>query len=189
MPVQTISPTASSHDAWEAGTGVVTLTDEVKMTAGPSWGGLLLAAVTASHQATINSATLYYQASATSHDDPDIDWYLQAADTAAAFTTGASNISGRARTTAVTQDTSTAIGNTVYRSVNITSQVAEVKGRAGWVSGGNMALIADARSASCDIWLRSYDSGGSFWYVEINYTEPVGSGVPLKTIYYARLRG
>ena len=186
MPVQTISPTASSHDAWESGTGVVTLTDEVKMTAGTAWGGFLLTGVTASHQATINSATLYYQASATSHDDPDIDWYLQAADTAAAFTTGASNISGRARTTAVTQDTATAIGNTVYRSVNITSQVAEVTGRVGWVSGGAMALLVDARSAGCDVWLRSYDSGGSVWYVEINYTEP--GGMASKALYYARMR-
>ena len=178
MTLQTINPSASNHDAWESGAGAVTLTDEAKVTSGTAWLGLLAAAVAATKLATINNSTLYYQASATSHDDPDIDWYLQAADTAAAFTTGASNISGRARTTAVTQDTATSIGNSTYRSVDVTAQVAEVVGRSGWVSGNNLALIGDARSASCDLWMRTYDSGGAVWYLEIDYTEPSSGARP-----------
>ncbi len=178
MTLQTINPSASSHDAWESGAAAVTLTDEVKVTAGTAWAGLLAPSVTATKLATINSATLYYQASATTHDDPDLDWYAQAADTAAVFTTGASNITSRSRTTAVTQDTATSIGNSTYRSVNVTAQVAEVVARSGWVSGNNLALIGDARSGSCDLWMRSYDSGGAVWYLEINYTEP-SAGQPM----------
>jgi hypothetical protein len=40
---------------------------------------------------------------------------------------------------------------------------------AGWASGNNIALIADA-SAAADIWILSYDSGSGIWYVEIDYT-------------------
>lgn len=187
MTVQTIYPTASSHDAWESGTGVMTLIDEVKVTAGTSWAGLLAEGVAATKLATINSATLYYQSSNNTHDDPDINWYAQAADTAAVFTTGASNITARSKTTAVTQDTATGIGNTTYRSVNVTAQVAEVVVRAGWVAGNNLALLGDARGAGCDLWMRTYDSGGSIWYLEIDYTEP-GSGQPVKAMYYAQMR-
>jgi hypothetical protein len=43
---------------------------------------------------------------------------------------------------------------------------------AGWASGNNIALIADA-SAAADIWILSYDSGSGIWYVEIDYTAGV----------------
>jgi hypothetical protein len=185
MTIQTINPAASSHDAWESGAGAVTLTDEVKVTAGTAWAGLFAPSVTATKVATIISATLYYQSSASTHDEPDFNWYAQAADTASVFTTGSTNISSRTRTTAVTQDTATGIGNSTYRSVDVTAQVAEVVSRTGWASGNNLALLGDARSGSCDLWMRSYDSGGAVWYLEINYTEPpAGDGQPT----VARLR-
>jgi len=170
MTTITINPSASNHDAWEAQTGAITLTGEVRVAAGTAWGGLLVPGVTVPSGATINSATLYYRSTTTLHDDPDLNWYAQAADNAGEFTTTSYDISGRTRTTAVTQDTATGIGTASYRTVNITSQVAEVIGRGGWASGNNIALIADGRSASTDLWLRGYDSGGSVWYVEIDYS-------------------
>ena len=169
MTTLTINPSASNHDAWETGSGVVDLTGEVKITAGTVWGGLLLPGVTVPVGATINSATLYYQASATSHDDPGILWYGNDVDNAAVFTTGTNNIENRVQTTASVSDTATGIGNTTYRAITITSIIAEVCGRGGWASGNNIALIADAQ-ASADLWIRSYDSGGAVWYVEIDYT-------------------
>lgn len=189
MAVQTISPTASNHDAWETGAGVLDTADEMKITAGTAWCGMFLPAVTITGAATINSATLFYKPSGGAHDDPDIDWYGHDTDNSSVFA-GASNISSRTRTTAVTQDTGVGIGTASFRQVDITDQVAEITARGGWASGNNMALIGDARSGSCDVWIDTYDTGGgtTTWYVEIDYTEPVGSGVPLKTIYYARLR-
>ena len=41
MTALTINPSASAHDAWEAGTAVMTLTGEIKLTAATAWGGLL----------------------------------------------------------------------------------------------------------------------------------------------------
>ena len=75
MTVVTINPSASSHDAWQTGPGVMTLTDEIKLTAGTSWAGLLLPAVPVASADTINSATLYYKAYSATRDDPDIVWY------------------------------------------------------------------------------------------------------------------
>ena len=171
MTLVTINPSASNHDAWESGAAAVTLTGQVKVIVGTAWAGLLLPAVAVPAGATIDSATLYYKSASTSRDDPDFNWYASNVDSAGVFTTTNSDISGRARTTAVTQDTATAIGTTDYRTVTITTQIAEVTARGGWATGNNIALIGAARSANCDAWLSSWDTvGTTAWYVEINYT-------------------
>ena len=168
MTTITINPSASNHDAWETGPGVVTLTGEVRIAAGTAWGGLLLPSVGVPAGATIISATLYYQADNSTHDSPGHTWYAQAADNAAVFTTTASSISSRSRTTASVADSATNISYTTYRAVTITSLIAEVTGRGGWASGNNIALIADGGAG--DVWIRSYDDGTGIWYVEIVYT-------------------
>jgi hypothetical protein len=170
MTTITLNPSASNHDASQDGAGVVTLTSELKATAGTHWIGLLLPGVTVPVGATINSATLYYKPYSTARDDPGFNWYAEAADNASVFTTTGSSISSRSRTTAVTGDTATNIGTGSYRTVDVTAQVDEVTTRAGWASGNNIVLIADASDAAADIWILSYDSGSGIWYVEIDYT-------------------
>jgi len=167
MTTITINPSASNHDASQDGTGAVTLTGHLAATAGTNWLGLLLPDVTVPVGATINSATLYYKAQSTTRDDPGFNWYAEASDSASVFTTGASNISSRSRTTAVTGDTATNIGTSSYRTVDVTAQVNEVTTRTGWASGNNIALIADASSAA-DIWILAYDNESGIWYVEIH---------------------
>jgi hypothetical protein len=169
MTTITLNPSASNHDASQDGTGAVTLTGYLVATAGTHWLGLLLPSVAVPVGATINSATLYYKPYLTTRDDPGFNWYAEAADSASVFTTTGSSISSRSRTTAVTGDTAKNIGTGSYRTVNITAQVDEVTTRAGWASGNNIVLIADA-SAAADIWILSYDSGSGIWYVEIDYT-------------------
>ena len=123
MTTITINPSASSHDASQDGTGAVTLTGYLVATAGTHWLGLLLPSVAVPVGATINSATLYYKPYSTARDDPGFNWYAEASDNASVFTTGASNISGRSRTTAVTGDTATNIGTSSFRTVDVTAQV------------------------------------------------------------------
>ena len=177
MTTLTINPSASAHDAWEAGTNVMTLTGEVRITAATAWGGLFLPNVTIPAGSTINSATVYYEASATTHDDPVLTWWMQNADTAAVFSTTNGDITGRPRTTANASDSATGIGNTAYRSVNITTLAAEVVARGGWASGNNMALLLDG-GTGIDLWIRSYDTGGDIWYVEFDYTAPSSGAWP-----------
>ena len=174
MTTATLYPTESASDAWESGAGAVTLTAEVKMTAGTAWGGLTF--YLSSMPSNVTAVTLYYKAASPSHDSPDINWYAQAG-TGSLFTTGTNNVSGRTRTTAVTQDTATDIGTSNYRSVNITSQIAELGNVSGYIS-----LIADARTGNCDVWISSYDSaGGTAWYVVFTYTESI-SGAAATTL-------
>ena len=167
MTIQTINPSASNHDARQAA-GPVTLTGAVTIVGASQWGGLFLSGVAAT-AANLNAATLYYQATSTSHDDPAIYWYAQAADNAAVFTTTDNDIVNRSRTSNYVNDSASNIGTGTYRSVTITSLIAEVVGRAGWVPGNNIALIADGQTGA-DLWLAAWDSGAGVWYVEIDYT-------------------
>ena len=179
MTTITINPSASNHDAWQGTAGAMTLTGEVRVASGIAWGGLLLPSVAVPVGATINSATLYYQASATTHDDPGQTWYAQAADDAGVFTTTTSDISSRPRTTASVADAATGIGNTTYRSVDVTGPLAEVFGRTGWASGNDAALLAD--NTGGDLWIRSYDGGTGIWYVVIDYTSGMNGAAALTT--------
>jgi hypothetical protein len=77
MTTITLNPSASNHDASQDGSGVVTLTGELKATAGTHWLGLLLPGVTVPVGATINSATLYYKPYSTTRDDPGFNWYAE----------------------------------------------------------------------------------------------------------------
>ena len=109
MTTITINPSASNHDARQAA-GPVTLTGAVTIVGASQWGGLLLPGVSVPAGATINSATLYYQSTSTSHDDPAIYWYAQAADNAAVFTTTDNDIVNRSRTSAYVTDSASNIG-------------------------------------------------------------------------------
>lgn len=169
MTIQTINPTASNHDAREAA-GTVTVTGNLFVTAGTHWMGLLLPGVALTATTPLTAATLYYKCVDAVRQNPNLDWYAQAADNAGVFTTATNDISGRARGTAVVRDVATSIGTTTYRTLDITALVDEVRLRPGWVSGNNMALIGDCLAPGLEI--GSYDTGANTWYVEINYTLP-----------------
>ena len=168
MTTVTINPSASNHDARQA-SGPVTLTGTMTIVGASQWLGLLLPSVAVPFGSNINSATLYYKATSTSHDDPAINWYAQNADTAAVFATTDNDIVDRPRTTAFVADSASAIGTSAYRAINITPLIAAVTARAGWASGNNIALIADGLTG-VDLWMASYDTGSDIWYVEIDYT-------------------
>ncbi|HMT21482.1 MAG TPA: hypothetical protein PKE20_09610 [Promineifilum sp.] len=168
MTTVTINPSASNHDARQA-SGPVTLTGTMTIVGASQWLGLLLPSVAVPFGSNINSATLYYKATSTSHDDPAINWYAQNADTAAVFATTDNDIVDRPRTTAFVADSASAIGTSAYRAINITPLIAAVTARAGWASGNNIALIADGLTG-VDLWIASYDTGSNVWYVEIDYT-------------------
>ena len=157
MTTVTINPSASNHDARQA-SGPVTLTGTMTIAGASQWLGLLLPSVAVPFGSNINSATLYYKATSTDHDDPAINWYAQNADTAAVFATTDNDIVDRPRTTAFVADSASAIGTSAYRAINITPLIAAVTARAGWASGNNIALIADGLTG-VDLWMASYDTG------------------------------
>jgi hypothetical protein len=181
------SPTASNHDASQDGTGVVTLTGPITLTAGTHWGGMFLAAVAVATADTIDAATLNYKPTGV-NDSPDFRAYGENVDNAAVFTTAASSISGRPRTTNYATSVGTDVGTAVWQQVNIKPVLDEIKARAGWVSGNNMALILDSQSSS-QLVIATFDSGTNVWFVEITVTPAGGGGITRKMVYYARARG
>lgn len=170
MTVVTYSPTASSHDAWQANTGAMTLgSSSLNVDGAARWGGLYVdasadAATLAS--ATISSAYLHLYAESTSYDDVEMDVYGEAADTASVFTTTNYNISSRSRTTAKTYDYGVGIG-TARWSINITTVIQEIVEREGWT--GPIVLILDGL-ADAGLRLKAYDGGSDIWSIEITYT-------------------
>lgn len=183
MTLLTISPTASEHDAREA-SGTVTLTGHMVLTGGLMWAGLFLPSVAyPTTGATLLSSYLYYKSRDAARDDPDLTWYMQGTNTASVFTTAASSISSRTRTTASVADTATGIGTTNYRQVDITTLVAEVLLVPGWTSGNNMVLIGDC-GGSVALEFSTFDTGTNLWYVEINYSE---GSIPILMDYYSQL--
>lgn len=168
------APTASNHDAWQANTGAMTLTSSsLNIDGAARWGGLYVDASGAPDLAgaTVDAATLYYYPETTSYDDPKVDWYGEAADTVAVFTTTNYNISSRDMTTATTSDDATAVGLT-RRAVDITAIIQEIVERPGWAD--SIVLIGDGLTDST-LRLLAFDRGYQNWWIEIYYTPAGGT--------------
>lgn len=132
--------------------------------------GLRFQNVTIPQGANVSTATITVEIANTTYDDPDVDIYGQAADNAAAFTTGASNVSGRTATSAVVQWTATGIGAGQKTTLNIASVIGEIVGRAGWASGNALAIIMKGRSLN-QLRFDAYDSGsGLYATLDVTYT-------------------
>lgn len=75
---------------------------------------------------------------------PTVRIRAENANTAAAFTTGASNISSRSMTTAsVNWSPGTWTNNNLFQTNDISSVIQEVVNRSGWSSGNSLAVIMD----------------------------------------------
>lgn len=100
--------------------------------------------ITIPKDSTINSATFSgYAFNSNKYDDPDLTFYANAVDNAAAFVHGVTfNITNRALSTAnvswVMMDTGSPKWQT---SPDISTVVQEMVNRPGWVSGNALALI------------------------------------------------
>lgn len=160
---QTIA--ASSDDAQDIG-GTVTLTGTTigaSLDATTEWVGLRFTNITIPKGATITSATIGVVPSATTEDEPSVTIFFQAADDCSTFTTGASDISGRTRTSASVSWSSTdlaATGSSYHDSPSLVTPLQEVIDRAGWVSGNDVCVIIQGGSTGTrDLTIEAYDLG------------------------------
>lgn len=177
---------ASTDDAQEqAGTTTVALANSTA-TAANHYIGLRYTNVTIPAGSVISAATLDIDCPSTSFDDPDVDIYCEAADSAATFSTAANDISSRAATTASTAWTATTIGTGLETTPDFAGAVQEVISRGGWASGNALAVIMKGRSASCNIRMRAIDGAtGTYPTITITYTTPTGQTI--KAHYYRQL--
>jgi hypothetical protein len=156
---------ASADDAQEVA-GTVTTNDlTISSDATTDFGGARFLNVTIPRGSTITSAYLTVEPSASTEDEPSHTFYCQAADNAGTFTTGASDISARTRTTrSVLWDSADlgADGNTRHNTPDLSGIVGEVISRPGWVSGNALVFIwHGAADALRDLTIKSFDTGAS----------------------------
>ena len=177
---------ASADDAYQNGTAM-SLTALMSVTSATHYLGVRFPNVTVPQGATINSATLTVNVPSTINDTPaGVTWYGELATNAAAFTTTASDITNRARTSATTVWSGSDIG-TGDHDLTVTSIVQEIVNQGGWASGNAMALLLYGVAASLRI--TNYDTSTTLCArLAIDYTEGGGGGggMTLKPMYYAR---
>ena len=179
---------ASADDAYQNGTAM-SLTALMSVTSATHYLGVRFPNVTVPQGATINSATLTVNVPSTINDTPaGVTWYGELATNAAAFTTTASDITNRARTSATTVWSGTDIG-TGDHDLTVTSIVQEIVNQGGWASGNAMALLLYGVAASLRI--TNYDTSTTLCArLAIDYTEGGGGGggITMHAMYYARVR-
>ena len=181
-----VSPAASGDDAREVSGGTTTINDTaITLAAGSHWAGIRFPNVTIPRTATIDSATLSIYID--TNDDPLVDIYGEDVDNSAIFTTAASDVSGRTRTSQKVDWDGTNIGTgRVTLSVALGPIVAAIIGRTNWASGNALTLIFDSFAGS-NVSFRTFDhASGEVAQLTINYT--TAAGVTKQAMFYARQR-
>lgn len=173
-----VAVTAGSDDAQQAGT-TVTLTGTTiggSLDATTEWVGMRFDGVTIPPGATITAAALQVVPSGTGEDEPLVTIYLEDADDAATFTTGASNISTRSRTSGVAWSSTNlgATGSSYHDSPDLTTIVQAVVDRGGWASGNALAVIVQGGATTTrDLTIESFENTGSNPpTLHLEWTEP-----------------
>lgn len=181
MPTLSYIIGASSDDARQA-SGTMTLAVATIIVVGANnYAGLRFTGVALAASDTIDAATLTLEIGSATYDDPNgLVWKGQLATNPGTFTTTASDISGRATTTASAAWSGTAIG-TGDKTINVKTIVEELKAQGGWASGNAMAFIGQGVSGT-DVRFTSYDgSTTTCARLDITYTPLVGTGAMPKT--------
>ena len=192
MATAALQVASGNDDGREPGSGTPILNDasELSMLSGSpnTFLALRFTGVNVAQGSTINSAPLEVYVVGTSYDDPDVDIYLDDVDNSAALTTGSNNLSGRTKTTAKATWTATGIGAGWKSPPDLSALVAEVVGRAGWVSGNALTVLFDSLSVNNNLRIRPYEYDTSLAAkLTIDYTAPGGSGHVVSRVARVRL--
>jgi hypothetical protein len=155
---------ASSDDAQQSGT-TMTLngtTIGASLDATTEWVGLRFTNITIPSGATITAAAVGVVPSGTGEDEPLVTVFLEAADDCATFTTTASDISNRSRTTGVSWSSTDlgATGSSYHDTPSLVTDFQAVINRAGWASGNDVCVIIQGGStATRDLTIEAQDLG------------------------------
>jgi hypothetical protein len=154
---------ASADDAMQSGT-TMTLngtTIGASLDATTEWIGMRFLNVTIPKDATITTARLAVVPSASTEDEPLVTVYAQAADDCSTFTSTASDITNRSRTTGVSWSSTdlAANGATYHAAPSLVSDVQAVINRASWASGNDLCvLIQGGATTTRDLTVEAFDA-------------------------------
>lgn len=180
-PVAVTFDTTVSHgtdDAQQVGT-TMTLTGTTigaSLDATTDWAGMRFRNVQVPAGATVTAAYVSVVPSGTGEDEPLVTVFLEAADNAATFSSSASDISNRSRTTGVSWDNANlgADGSTYFNSPSLVTDVQAVVDRGGWAYGNAMAVhIQGGSTATRDLTIESFENtANNPPKLHIEYTVP-----------------
>lgn len=171
-------PLASADDAKQDGT-TMTLTDaQITLSSGVQWGGLRFPNCTIPQGSVIQSAVLTLNLVAGNTSPDGLTIYGEAADNSAAFTTGASNISNRTRTSANVVWSGTSLGGGDKTAPDVAAVVSEIISRPGWASGNALSLVLDSM-ASSSFRFTAYDSSTTLC-ARLDVTTAEGAAVKMR---------
>ena len=173
---------ASTDDAEQSGTTVV-LTGTSPDWDPSLWRGYRFLNVTIAQGATIDAATAQFNCNSATDNDVRSDIYCEATDDATTFTTGASDISNRSRTTTKGDwDADNLTQNAFATTSTLVGPVQEVINRAGWASGNDLNLIVETLTGS-NASITHYDGGSTLAAkLDIDYTAAAGGTVKVRSL-------
>ena len=169
----------SADDAMEVA-GTVTLADAFPSSdATTDWLAFRFQNILIPPGSTVTDVKLQVVPFSTGEDEPNHTFFGVDEDDCAQWTTAASNISGRSRTTASVLWASAdllATGSSRHDSPSLHTIVQEIVDRAGWASGNAIGIICQgSATATRDLGVVAYDSSpGGAAHLEITYTAPAG---------------
>ncbi len=174
--IKTVS--LGTDDAQQVGTTMTTTgtTIGASLDATTDWAGMRFQNVDVPKGATVTSAFISVVPSATTEDEPLITLSAEDVDSSGTFTTGASNISNRTRTSTVSWSSTdlAASGSTYHNSPDITSMVQTIINRAGWATGNPVTIIAQGGATTTrDLTIEAFENAGNNPpRLTINFTYP-----------------
>lgn len=197
MAIENLQVAASADDAGEATNGNTYITaDSFGITVANIYYGARWTVPNVAQGATISAATLSIYLPWTVHDDPHFDVYFEDVDNPSAFSAGTGNhdVSGRTKTTAVTNVNATNVGAGFY-GITVTSLVQEIVDRGGWAAGQHMvALLQSVATVDCTIRCWDYDVHAQGAKLDVTYTNPAGgvagalvNSIPLRSLVHGGL--
>lgn len=187
MPIGEYVVAQSNHDAVEASNAAVSITAcTMQADATTEYIGFLFQAVTFPAGATLNTACLIFHIESGAQDEPEHPIYLQDSSSPAVFTTGASDISLRPRTSASYEWVNAnlgATGSTLHDPGDtvLNAMFNELFGRYDYSAGLNLvAIVRGGSSATRDLGILAVDTAAaSPAKLRIDYTEAGGgNGTP-----------
>jgi hypothetical protein len=184
----TYGPAASADDASQhPSNGAVTINGtSIRATQG-NWVAGRIPSLPIPAGSTITAASLSQTCANANRDTATFTVFMEAADSAAQFTTGSSNITNRTKTTASAAGSPNDIGlNTVYTTTGLEAALQEVIDRPGYAE--NNAVAWHLRSDSGDWESFAFDNGSSIWTFDVTWTAPAAGGQAPRSLHQFRLR-
>ena len=154
---------ASSDDAQQSGTTMSLTGSTLPISSSSLLWGARFQNVNVPNGATIQSAAITFRSSSAQSGSNGVrTLYGQAADNPTTFTTTASNLSGRTRTTAsVIWNIASIYANTNFQSYLITNIVQEIVNRAGWAANNAMVILGPTTGTNTRT-ATSYDGSSTY---------------------------